>query len=146
MRTALKAGLVALALVGISLAELYPKTGVLQLKIEGVTTKEGKIVVSIYDSKERWMKTDKALLTQSFDPQVGSVLLTVRIPLGRRYAVSCYQDLNSNGKLDTGFPIPKPIEPVGTSIYKGGSIPRFYDCSFRFNAEPLVITIPLRDV
>lgn len=127
-----------------SQAELYPKMGKLTIKLDGITSEEGKIKLAIYDHKDRWMKVDRAVLLKDLTPQKGSMMITVSVPIGKRYAVSVFQDINNNGELDKGFPIPKPTEPVGASNYEGGSVPRFYDCSFRFNKEPLEIPVTLR--
>lgn len=60
------------------------------------------------------------------------------------YAVSVYEDLNGNHKLDHNF-LGIPREPVGASNNPKERIgpPRFHDCSFYLGATPETITITL---
>jgi 4,4'-diapolycopenoate synthase len=58
------------------------------------------------------------------------------------YAVSVYEDLNENHKLDKGF-LGIPVEPVGVSKNPPTRMgpPRFEESSFRLGAKPLTIQI-----
>ncbi len=58
------------------------------------------------------------------------------------YAVSLYEDLNGNHKLDHNF-LGIPREPVGASNNPPGRMgpPRYRDCCFRVGAQPKEITI-----
>ena len=60
------------------------------------------------------------------------------------YAVSVYEDLNGNHKLDQNF-IGIPNEPVGVSGNPIGRFgpPRFDECSFRLSSAPQTIKITL---
>jgi len=60
------------------------------------------------------------------------------------YAVSVYEDLNGNHKLDRNI-LGIPREPVGASNNPKGRIgpPRFSDCAFRLGAAAQTITITL---
>lgn len=125
-------------------SELYPKMGTLTVNLQGVESNEGTIRLELFDSKDRWMNSDRAVVTRTVQARAGKMVVELQAPLGRRYALSVHHDVNNNQKMDTGFPIPKPTEPVGASNFTGNSIPRFYECSFRFNKEPLAISVELR--
>jgi uncharacterized protein (DUF2141 family) len=59
------------------------------------------------------------------------------------YAVSTYQDLNNNGKLDRYF-IGKPKEPYGFSNnVKPFGPPSFDDCKFKITSSSKTISISL---
>lgn len=60
------------------------------------------------------------------------------------YAVSVYEDLNSNHKLDHNF-LGIPSEPVGASNNPKSRMgpPRFDECSFQLGSAPQTITIAL---
>jgi uncharacterized protein (DUF2141 family) len=60
------------------------------------------------------------------------------------YAVSVYEDLNGNHKLDHNF-IGVPREPVGASNNPPGHMgpPRFNECSFRLAQTAQTINIIL---
>ena len=125
-------------------AELYPTLGTITVKLEGVETSDGFIRTTLFDRKDRWMNEERAAVTKVVKAQAGSMVIEMEAPVGRRYALSVHHDLNGNGKMDTGFPIPKPTEPVCASFFTGNSIPRFYECSFRFSKEPMELLVKLR--
>jgi len=60
------------------------------------------------------------------------------------YAVSVYEDLNGNHKLD-GNILGIPREPVGASNNPRGRMgpPHFNDCAFRVGTDAQTITITL---
>lgn len=131
-------------LTGTLMAELYPKIGTIQISLSGVESNQGQIVCLVYDKRDRWMKESKAVFRTSVPAKKGNMSFGVEAALNKRYAITVYHDENQNGKLDTGAFIPKPTEPVGASHFSGSSIPRFYDCSFRFNEEPLTVEVTLQ--
>ena len=108
-------------------AELYPKTGIIKVRVTGIESDKGQIRAELFDRKDRWMKSERAAVTKTIKAKAGTVEFEMVAPLDRRYALSIHHDENANGKVDTGFPIPKPVEPVGASNFSGNSIPRFYD-------------------
>lgn len=74
-----------------------------------VQKNNGKIVVEIYNSGSSLLKSpyQRAVLATNQDFQS----VSFKLPYGK-YAISIYQDMNDNGKLDLGiFSIPK--EPIG---------------------------------
>lgn len=143
-KLALKAVLLLGLLTGFGAAELYPKMGTITVKLNGVESNKGTLLLYLYDKKDRWMKPERAAVVEKVQPKAGEMVIQLSAPLGRRYALSVIHDENDNGKVDTGFPIPKPVEPVGASYFTGNSIPRFYNCSFRFNQEPLELEVQMR--
>jgi uncharacterized protein (DUF2141 family) len=72
-----------------------------------------------------------------------AVRIDVQVPAGT-YAVSVYEDLNSNHKLDHTF-LGIPSEPVGASNNPHPHLgpPRFNECSFRVGPVPQTISINL---
>lgn len=127
-----------------ALGELYPKLVTLTVQVKGLKSSEGSLVLELFDSKDRWMRAGKAVVSKRVKAEAGTMVVALEAPAGRRYALSVHHDINDNGKVDTGFPIPKPTEPVGASNFTGNSIPRFYNCSFRLNQEPMEIAVELR--
>jgi len=59
-----------------------------------------------------------------------------------KYAVTVYQDINGNKKLDTGL-WGVPIEPVAFSnnVHPRFSAPKWKDCEFDYNAKNNVVEI-----
>lgn len=105
--------------------------GTLEIKIANVQKNSGKVVVEIYNSESSWLKTPfrKAVLATNQEVQSASF----QVPYDK-YAISIYQDVNDNGKLDSGiFSIPK--EPIGFgNNYKPFGRPKFTSAAIDFKA------------
>ena len=90
------------------------------LEIHNVTVNSGKLHTSA-SLNETSYKKRRPDLTYEFAPTGNVVKQEINLPIGE-CVINIYQDLNNNGKLDTGiFGIPK--EPVGISNYNGDRPP-----------------------
>jgi uncharacterized protein (DUF2141 family) len=108
----------------------------IKLNISGIKNLKGNLKIAIYDKPENFLqethlfqakilKIDKPQITTYFD----------NIPSGN-YAISIYQDINKNNKLDTNiFGIPE--EPYGFSNNAKGSFgpPSFKESQFSIPAD-----------
>jgi uncharacterized protein (DUF2141 family) len=95
--------------------DFAPVLATLPLDISNVTPQRGRIFVAIYDRADGYMDESKARYKQAF--MVGPTnTLHLDLPdLGAgTYAISCYQDLNNNGRLDKNL-VGIPTEPYGFS-------------------------------
>lgn len=81
----------------------------LQIDIVNVQKNSGKIIVEIYKDKASWLKSPFQKVTLASNES--SKTVSFNIPQGK-YALSIYQDVNENGKLDQNF-LGIPKEPVG---------------------------------
>jgi uncharacterized protein (DUF2141 family) len=81
----------------------------LHIAILNIEKNRGKIVVEIYKDKSDWLKSPFQKTILSTDESLKKALFNV--PYGK-YAISIYQDLNENGKLDQNF-LGIPKEPIG---------------------------------
>ena len=90
------------------------------LSVSGVKPGGGTIYAAVFDTADGYRKNVpfRSLALQPASPVVEAI---VTLPPGE-YVFSLYQDLNSNGKLDTNF-IGIPREPVGISNYDGKGPP-----------------------
>lgn len=86
-----------------------PQQSPLVIEISNVKQNSGNIVVEIYQDKSGWLKSPFRKITLSADEN--SKTATLAVPPGK-YAVSIYQDVNENGKLDQNF-LGIPKEPIG---------------------------------
>jgi uncharacterized protein (DUF2141 family) len=90
------------------------------IEINGLTIQNGRIYVAIY-SNESDYKNKINFISFIKDPVDATINFTVDLSEGE-YVVRVFQDVNNNGKLDSGlFGIPK--EPVGITNYNGKGIP-----------------------
>ena len=115
----------------------------LTVEITNVTSKEGQIILAIYNSSENY---DKRIAFQEvkLKPEVDTVTFETNVPDGE-YLVMLVHDINKNEKLDTSF-IGMPKEPVGLSNYDGKGIPgKFKKHKFTVS-EDLTVTIPLKQL
>ena len=98
-----------------------------------------KIWVSVFSEKGF---LEKSIQTKSVIVSGSKVIVEFDLPPGE-YAVSTYQDVNSNGKLDRYF-IGKPKEPYGFSNnVKPFGPPSYKDCKFNLTSSPKLISISI---
>lgn len=81
----------------------------LQLQILNIQKNNGKVVVEIYKSKADWLQKPVRSMALPADDNIKKAFFD--LPAGK-YAVSIYQDVNANGKLDQNF-LGIPKEPIG---------------------------------
>ncbi len=87
----------------------------LQVEFTNLNAAKGNLYIALYDQADAFMQTDR-VRSQKIVPvtQKG----TLKISLGNfppgKYALSCFHDLNGNGKLDTNW-MGIPSEPYGFS-------------------------------
>jgi uncharacterized protein (DUF2141 family) len=87
----------------------------LKINIENIVTSGGSIYISVYDRSEAFMDVAKALDKRVIAVKAkGSVSLNLTGLKAGDYAISCYHDLNDNGKLDSNF-LGIPTEPYAFS-------------------------------
>jgi uncharacterized protein (DUF2141 family) len=105
--------------------------GTLDIKIANIRKNSGKVIVEIYNSKASWLKTPFKKLELS--PTQDSQTASFQVPYGK-YAVTVYQDVNTNGETDMNF-IGIPKEPVGFgNNYKPFGEPKFESALIEFSA------------
>jgi uncharacterized protein (DUF2141 family) len=109
------------------------------VKVKGVMVDKGTFYIALYNSESSFLK--KAAYSQKF--AVNAVTKKhVFTNLGRgEYAITLYQDLNDNGKLDKVFSV--PIEPYGISNNVNG-FPSFSSAKFVLS-ENRVININIKN-
>lgn len=118
------------------------QAGTLMIDLQGVQTGQGTLVIALYNSSEDFLKKPLRKLTVPAGDAAMRVELT-DLPAGD-YAVSLYQDLNRNGKLDTKmFGI--PAEPYGFSNNASGSFgpPKYDAARVSLTSEGKAIAISL---
>lgn len=112
----------------------------LKVEISNIENKSPtKIWVSVFSEKDF---LEKSVQTKSVIISGSKVIVEFGLPPGE-YAVSTYQDINGNGKLDRYF-IGKPKEPFGFSNnVKPFGPPSYKDCKFILTNSPKFISITL---
>lgn len=89
-------------------------SGLLTLSFTGISQPQGNLYVAIYNRESAFLKTEE-VCSQRIVPVTGNTLtLSLSdLPPGT-YAISCFQDVNGNGQLDTNW-AGIPQEPFGFS-------------------------------
>ncbi len=133
----------ALLFVTTTSAEMRPNT---QLTVDVMLTSgaRGDLGYLIFDSSSGFPgDRDKAMVHGFLPISAGARHLRILADLAPGdYAVSVYEDLNGNHKLDHNF-LGLPREPVGASNNPPARLgpPRFGECSFHLGEPPKQITI-----
>lgn len=118
-------------------------TGTITLEITNINSFDSKLYVGVYKSEKDFKAKSNPVDSAILNPKSKSVVLKFKVPRNHSYAAAGFQDLNHNGKLDTGiFGI--PVEPVCVSDYdhKPKSPPTFRKSEFHF-VNDTTIVMPL---
>lgn len=121
----------------------FVATAQLQIKISGLIHVPSKVYLALYDSAEDFL-TEQRFRSYVIDVQGDELQWLVKdLPYGQ-YAVSVYQDLNGNARLDRGI-FKQPTEPFGFSKAKHPffKAPDFQQCVFELDRAS-TITIQLK--
>lgn len=115
----------------------------LEVAMSGFKNNDGKVHVGLYKSADSFLKKTFKGLISKIDRKTATVTFENLKP--GEYAVSVYQDENSNGKMDSNF-IGIPKEAYGTSNGAKGFMgpPKYKDAKFII-ATDKKITIKLND-
>jgi uncharacterized protein (DUF2141 family) len=143
------AGLRRHAALWLALAALPAAAGEatpVRVKVTNVRDPGGVLMVGVYDRPDNWLGVPPA---QSIEVPVapnlrdGSVALELRLPPGR-YALSLFQDLNGNRRLDTNLlGIPKEASGSSNNPPARWGPPKFADALVTVGDAPLDLSIRL---
>jgi uncharacterized protein (DUF2141 family) len=123
-----------------------PAGGVVKLTIDHARSDKGKVLCSLYSSKEGFPKDpSKAIKTCTADIKTDKAECNFADAPKGTLAISCFHDENGNGKLDTNF-LGIPKEGVAMSNNAKGRFgpPSFEDASFAFDGSAKDLTITLQ--
>lgn len=126
-------------------AQAPPQTR-LTIDVRLTANAHGEVAYLVFDAAPGFPDHARKAIRAGFVPiERGAhhARITVTLPPGT-YAVSVFDDLNGNRKLDRNM-LGIPREPVGASNNPPARMgpPRFEDCAFRVGDKPEVITISL---
>lgn len=129
-----------LAILTFSSGFQVAENAILRVEVTNFDNKPSTNVwVSVFSENEF---LEKSIQTKSVIASGNKVLVEFNLPPGE-YAVSTYQDVNSNGQLDRYF-IGKPKEPYGFSNnVKPFGPPNYKDCKFLHTNSLKIISISL---
>jgi uncharacterized protein (DUF2141 family) len=131
--------LLCLGFAGIATAQ---STANLTVTITNIKSTEGRIVVSIFNSKETFL--GKHYMQQISAAETGSMEFEFKeLPQGS-YTISTYHDKNKNGELDKNF-IGIPSEPYGISMEGKSNYgpPSYQKAVFSMDGKSKNLTIQL---
>lgn len=113
----------------------FVTTAQLQIKISGLVQVPSKVYVALYDSAEDFL-TEQRFRSYVLEVHGNDLQWFVKDLPDGRYAVSVYQDLNGNARLDRGI-FRQPTEPFGFSKAKHPffKAPDFQECVFEMEGD-----------
>lgn len=106
----------------------------LRVVATNVTSDQGKLYVWVYDKKDDWLsdryRTQKSVAVAG-NRQGDRITVELLLPAGE-YALSIFQDVNDDGKLERNF-IGIPKEPAGLSnnLRPKFGPPKYRDAAFQ---------------
>jgi uncharacterized protein (DUF2141 family) len=134
-----------LSLVGAAGAAVADTT--IRVVVTNIAKPDGVLLAGAYISPETWLGPDAVAGKEV--PVAGNVLdgtvtFELLLPPGS-YALSLFQDMNGNRKLDTNF-IGVPTEPSGSSNDAPAKwrAPKFRDAVFTVGDQPMELRITLK--
>ncbi len=119
--------------------------GELVVAVQGLKVQSGTVVALLFPSDQGFpSKVAQAAQRQAAKVTAESVELRFSHVASGTYAVTVYQDVNDNGKLDTNW-IGIPKEPVGVSNNPRPRMgpPRFHDASFTMSESEQKVVVNL---
>ncbi|MEM9675757.1 MAG: DUF2141 domain-containing protein [Cyclobacteriaceae bacterium] len=115
----------------------------LRIKVSDIETNRGKVIVALFQDEENWLEQPYQEIILATDKDFGTAEFDV--PFGQ-YAVSIYQDLNTNSELDRNF-LGIPKEPVGFgNNHKPFGSPKFESSLINHSATSAPQEIKLYEV
>ncbi len=93
----------------------FGRSAELQLTLSNIRQAKGSVYIAVYDKEVNFLSLDKMRDKKIVPLNFSGTLQTVfpNLPPGT-YAISCFHDVNGNGKLDTNL-LGIPSEPYGFS-------------------------------
>jgi uncharacterized protein (DUF2141 family) len=105
----------------------FVKSDTLTIITRNVQVGKGSVFVSVWNDEKTFLKKPFTELSEKAD---GDTLVFLFVLPEGQYAISAYQDLNDNKKLDLGiFGIPKEPIGFGNNFRPKMSAPKFRDCA-----------------
>jgi uncharacterized protein (DUF2141 family) len=117
------------------------------LAFTNIQEARGSLYIGIYKSEADFLKPEKACLKKTIPvTSTGNLDLDVSELAPGTYAISCFHDLNDNGKLDTNF-MGIPSEPYGFSNNARPKFraPKWSEAKFELKAAGGQISIRLEN-
>ena len=144
------AAVVGLALLGAGLAEAQTSStsdaNIVKVDVVGLHSNDGQVHCALYSSADGFPDGfAKAAATTTAAITNEQAVCEFRAIVPGDYAISVYQDENSNGKLDRNF-VGMPKEGVGASNDAKGSFgpPKFADARFSYKGGTQELTIHMQ--
>ncbi|MCE2406725.1 MAG: DUF2141 domain-containing protein [Pseudomonadales bacterium] len=116
----------------------------LTIKIKNVKNDSSTIYIAIYDKKENWPDGEPSHAFAA-PAELDVTTASIEIPEGT-YAVSVYQDINGNEKMDYNA-IRMPKEPWGVSNDAPARFgpPKWERMTFDVGSEPITVEFSLKN-
>lgn len=134
--------------MSLALAAQETKFGKIILKVEGIESSAGNVMVAVYDRAENFNSYDKVFAGKVVKAVSGSLIIVFdSIPAGY-YAISGIHDKNANGDMDKNR-LGIPVEKFGFSQNVMGSFgpPSFNQARIKVEAgKPVLHTMRLRSL
>ena len=119
---------------------VFAQQNALTINITGINSIKGNVYVYLYTSEEGFpIEVSKANRFKKAEVVSNSVTVIFENLKPGIYAVSVYQDIDANGKINKNF-LGIPKEPVGVSNNAEGVMgpPKYEDAKFNLNSNKTI--------
>lgn len=111
----------------------------LTVKVTGIASSKGHVLVALYNKAADWTKPEVAKYTRKAPATAGAMLIEFAHLAPGEYAIAALHDVDDSGDMTYGtFGLPK--EAYGFSNNARGvlSAPSYEDCTFQFGRSGMI--------
>lgn len=135
--------LLFLLIIGLGVRGQGQEMATLTVKVTDIEAVEGEMKIGLYASEDNWLRKTYAGKSVKISRNTCEVVFA-GIPYGE-YAISIYQDKNTNGKLDmNGMGIPKEKSAASNQAPAFFGPPKWKRAAFNITKNEQTITIKLK--
>jgi len=115
----------------------------LNINISRIKNSKGMLMVALYNQKYGFLTKPFKVIKRPVESTSSMIVSFTNIPFGT-YAVTLFQDLNANSKLDMMFFFPQEPWGLSNNVNPSFGPPQFDNCSFKFDTDNQNIEIELK--
>ena len=111
----------------------------LTVKVTGITSSEGHILLALYNKAEDWTKPQVAKYTRKAPAVKGAMLIEFAHLAPGEYAIAALHDADDSGEMTfSSFGLPKEGYGFSNDARSIFSAPDYEDCTFKFDRSGII--------
>lgn len=111
----------------------------LTVKISGIESSKGHVLVALYDNATDWTKPDVALYSREAPASEGSMLIEFAHLAPGEYSIAALHDADDSGNMTfSAFGLPKEVYGFSNDARGVFSAPSYESCMFKFGRSGMI--------